>query len=201
MRYRGGRGRLTIGIVVRVNDAAGGVEVGESALIRAVKRGGTLLDNESLLGWLKGSGLGGRIFGVGIGTADRTVWLYTTGTMNETTPTPDGVFLLMSIGGHLVRLPCGCEESVSLRVINRSVRLSTLTGWRLKWELLWDGGEGSPWREIADQDCSPSQQCDRRSPWRQCWGAVTLYPFILPQSIEPPLLLWVPDKEFLHDPL
>ena len=51
-------GRLTIGIVVRVNDAAGGVEVGESALIRAVKRGGTPLDNESLLGWPKGAGSG-----------------------------------------------------------------------------------------------------------------------------------------------
>ena len=58
-----GRGRLTIGIVVRVNDAAGGVEVGKPALIRAIKRGGTLLDNESLLRWLKGSRLGGRIFG------------------------------------------------------------------------------------------------------------------------------------------
>ena len=31
------RGRLTIGIVIRVNDTAGGVEVGESALIGAVE--------------------------------------------------------------------------------------------------------------------------------------------------------------------
>ena len=130
---------MTIGIVVRVNDAAGGVEVGESALIGAVKRGGTRLDNELLLGWLKGSGLRGRSFGgVGIGTADRTVWLYTTGSMNETTPTPDGVFLLTSIGGHLVRLPCGCEESVSLRdkrereVTNTyrwEVEVGVVTGW------------------------------------------------------------------------
>ena len=156
MRYRGGRGRLTIGIVVRVNDATGGVEVGESALIGAVKRGGTRLDNELLLGWLKGSGLGGRIFGgVGIGTADRTVWLYTTGAMNETTPTPDGVFLLTSIGGHLVRLPCGCEESVSLREINGSGRLSTLTGGRLRWELLRDGNEGSLWKDLLGAAHTP----------------------------------------------
>ena len=70
---------MTIGIVVRVNNAAGGVKVDESAPIGAVKRGG--------------SGLRGRIFGgVGIGTADRTVWLYTTGAVNETTPTPEGFF-------------------------------------------------------------------------------------------------------------
>ena len=74
-----------IGTVVQVNDAAGGVEVGKSALIGAVKRGGTRLDNESLLGWLKGSRLGGRIFGgVGIGTVDHAVWLDTTGAVRTT---------------------------------------------------------------------------------------------------------------------
>ena len=97
---------MTIGTVVQVNDAAGGVEVGKSALIGAVKRGGTRLDNESLLGWLKGSGLGGRIFGgVGIGTADHAVWLDTTGAMNETTPTPDGVFLPTGTGRRLLGGP------------------------------------------------------------------------------------------------
>ena len=49
---------MTIKIGVRVNDTAGGVEVGKSALIGAVKRGRTLLDSESLLGWLKGAGSG-----------------------------------------------------------------------------------------------------------------------------------------------
>jgi hypothetical protein len=43
------RGRLAIGIVVRINDAAGGVEVGEAALIRAVQGCGTLLNDEPLL--------------------------------------------------------------------------------------------------------------------------------------------------------
>ena len=116
MEGQEGKGRLTIGIVVRVNGAAGSVEVevGESVLIEAVKRGVTLLDNDLLLGWFEGSRLRGRLFGgVGIRTADRNVWLYTTGAMNETTPTPDGVFLLTNIGGHLVRLLCGCEESVN----------------------------------------------------------------------------------------
>jgi hypothetical protein len=44
-----GRGRLAIGIVVRLNKAVGGVEVGESALIRAVERSRTLFDDEALL--------------------------------------------------------------------------------------------------------------------------------------------------------
>jgi len=44
-----GRRELTIGVVVRLNRSAGGVEVGESALIRAVEGCRTLLDNELLL--------------------------------------------------------------------------------------------------------------------------------------------------------
>ena len=45
LRGTGGRGGWTpIRIVVRVNNTAGGVEVGECALIGAVKKGGTLLD-------------------------------------------------------------------------------------------------------------------------------------------------------------
>ena len=43
------RGRLAIGIVIRANDAAGGVEVGESALIGTVEGCWTLLDNKPSL--------------------------------------------------------------------------------------------------------------------------------------------------------
>ena len=56
------RGRLTIGIVIRVNDTAGGVEVGESALIGAVEGCWTLLDNEPLLRWFDRSRLGGGLW-------------------------------------------------------------------------------------------------------------------------------------------
>ena len=56
------RGRLAIGIVIRLDDAAGGVEVGQSALIRAVKGSRTLLDNQLLLRWLERSGFGSRLF-------------------------------------------------------------------------------------------------------------------------------------------
>lgn len=61
-----GRGRLAIGVVVGLNNATGGVEVGESALIRAVEGSGSLLDNEPLLRWFDGSRLGGGLFG-GVG--------------------------------------------------------------------------------------------------------------------------------------
>ena len=40
---------MAIGIVVRLNKAVGGVEVGKSALVRAVEEGRVLLDNEPLL--------------------------------------------------------------------------------------------------------------------------------------------------------
>ena len=70
-----GRGRLAIGMVVRLNKAVGGVEVGESALIRAVERSGSLLDNKSLLRRFEGGRLGDGLFGVGIGTSDRTIGL------------------------------------------------------------------------------------------------------------------------------
>lgn len=40
---------MTIGVVIRLNNAARGVEVGESALIRAVEGCGTLLNDEPLL--------------------------------------------------------------------------------------------------------------------------------------------------------
>ena len=49
MRDRRGRRRLAIGIVIRLNDTGGGFEVGQSALIRAVERGRTLLDDQLLL--------------------------------------------------------------------------------------------------------------------------------------------------------
>jgi len=49
MRDWRGRGGLTIGVVVRLNYSVGSVEVGESALIRAVEGRGALLDNEPLL--------------------------------------------------------------------------------------------------------------------------------------------------------
>lgn len=40
---------MAIGIVVRLNKAVGGVEVGKSALVRAVERSRALLDDEPLL--------------------------------------------------------------------------------------------------------------------------------------------------------
>jgi hypothetical protein len=43
------RGRLTIGVVVRLNDTAGRDEVGDAALIGAVERSRALFDDESLL--------------------------------------------------------------------------------------------------------------------------------------------------------
>lgn len=49
MGDRRGRGRLTIGVVVQLNDAAGRVEVGDTALIGAVERSRALFDNEFLL--------------------------------------------------------------------------------------------------------------------------------------------------------
>ena len=101
---------MTIGIVIRFNNAAGGVEVEESALIRAVEGCGTLLDNETLFGGLDGGRLGGRFFGVGIGTADRTIWLYTTSAVDQTTLSPHSVFLLTNGGSRLVSLLCGCEK-------------------------------------------------------------------------------------------
>ena len=44
-----GRGGLAIGIVVRLDDTAGGVEVDEAALIGTIERSRTLFDDESLL--------------------------------------------------------------------------------------------------------------------------------------------------------
>ena len=49
MRDGRGRGELAIGVVVRLDNPARDIEVGESALIGAVERCGTLLDNEPLL--------------------------------------------------------------------------------------------------------------------------------------------------------
>ena len=107
----GRRGRrLAIGIVIRANDAMRGIEVGESALIRAVEGCWTLLDNETLLRWFDRSRLGGGLFGgVGIGTSDRTIGLYTTSTVNQTTLSSHGVFLLTNSEDNLVGLLCGCK--------------------------------------------------------------------------------------------
>ena len=44
-----GKGELAIGVVVRLNNPARDIEVGESTLIGAVERCGTLLDNEPLV--------------------------------------------------------------------------------------------------------------------------------------------------------
>ena len=105
----GWKGRLVIGIVVRANDTAGGVEVGESALIGAVEGCWTLLDNEPLFRWFDRSRLGGGLFGgVGIGTSDRTVGLYTTSAVDQTTLSPR-CFLLLDSSGSLVSLLCGCD--------------------------------------------------------------------------------------------
>ena len=61
---------------------------------------------------------------------DRAVGLYMTRTMNETTATPDGVFLLTNVGKSLVGLLCGCERK-SLRTLEESRLLSGRTGWKL----------------------------------------------------------------------
>ena len=122
------RGRLAIGIVViRVNNTAGGVEVGESALIGAVEGCWTLLDNELLLRWFDRSRLvGGRLFGgVGIGTSDRTVGLYKTSAVDQTTLSPYSVFLLSDSSGSLVGLLCGCEMKARDGLSQRTGRLST----------------------------------------------------------------------------
>ena len=44
---------------------------------------------------------------------------------------------------------------MSLRAINGSVRLSTLTGWRSRWELLRDGNEGSLWKDLLGAAHAP----------------------------------------------
>ena len=107
-RWRGG---LAIGIVIRVNGAAGGVEVCESALIGAVEGFWTLLDNEPLLRWFDRRRLGGGLLGgVGIGTLDRTAGLYTTGAVDQTTLR--SVFLLSDSSGSPVGLRCGCERKL-----------------------------------------------------------------------------------------
>ena len=125
------RGRLAIGIVIRVNHTAGGVEVGESALIRAVEGCWTLLDNEPLLRWFDRSRLGGGLFGgVGIGTSDRTVGLYTTGAVDQATLSPHSVFLLSDGSGSLVGLLCGCERKLERALDEVGLRLGrTCGGW------------------------------------------------------------------------
>jgi len=91
-----GRGRLAIGIVIRVNGTMGGVKVDESALIGAVGGCWTLLDNELLLQWFNRSRLRGRLFGgVGIGTSDRTVGLYMTSAVDQITLIVSEAFLTL----------------------------------------------------------------------------------------------------------
>ena len=121
------RGRLAIGIVIRVNGAAGGIEVCESALIGAVEGFWTLLNNEPLLRWFDRSRLvGGRLFGgVGIGTSDRTVGLYKTSVVDQATLCPYSVFLLSDSSGSLVGLLCGCEMKARDGLSQRAGRLST----------------------------------------------------------------------------
>jgi len=97
-------------MVVRLKEAVGGVEVGESALIGAVERSRSLFDDQALLRWLEGSRLGGRLFGVGIGTSDRTVGLYTTSAVNETTLSSHSGFLLTNGENGPVGLLRGCEK-------------------------------------------------------------------------------------------
>lgn len=49
MRDWRGRGRLSIGVVIRVNNTAAGVEIGKSTFIGAVERSRTLFDDQALL--------------------------------------------------------------------------------------------------------------------------------------------------------
>ena len=105
-----GRGRLTIGVVVRLGKAVGGVEVSKSALIGVVERSRSLFGDEAFLQWLEWSGLGGRLFGVGIGTSGRTVGLHTTSAVDEATLSLDGSFLLTNGGSGPVGLLHGCEK-------------------------------------------------------------------------------------------
>ena len=102
-------GRSAIGILVRLDKAVGGVEVGKSAL-RAVERSRALLDDELLLRWFEGGRLGSRLFGVGIGTPDRTVGLYATSAVNQTTLSSHSVFLPTNGENRLVDLLRGCER-------------------------------------------------------------------------------------------
>ena len=102
-----GRGRLAIGIVIRVNGAAGGAGVCDSALIGAVEGFWTLFDNEPLLRWFDRSRLGGGLLG---GTSDCTVGLYTTSAVDQTTLR--SVFLLSDSSGSLIGLRCGCETKL-----------------------------------------------------------------------------------------
>ena len=101
---------MAIGVVVTFNKAVGGVEVGDPALIRAVEGGWTLLEDEALFRGLEGSRLGGGLFGVGIGTSDRTVGLNTTSAVNQTTLASHSVFLLTDSESGLVGLLRGCEK-------------------------------------------------------------------------------------------
>ena len=148
--------RLAIGIVVRANDAVGGIEVGEPALIGAVEGCWALLDNEPLLRWLEGSRLGGRLFGgVGIGTSDRTVGLYTTSAVDQTTLSPHTVFLLTNIGDRLVGLLCGCGRRVRERQMGRGEIRTYVWG--------VEGGVAGGWkRRNAWGGSALSSPCTRR---------------------------------------
>ena len=104
------RGRLAIGIVVALNKAVGGVEVGDPALIRAVEGGWTSLNNEALFRGFERSRLGGDLPGVGIGTSDRTVGFNTTSAVNQVTLASHSAFFLTDGESGPVGLLRGCGK-------------------------------------------------------------------------------------------
>ena len=117
------RGRLAIGIVVALNKAVGGVEVGDPALIRAVEEGWMLLNNEALFRGLERSRFGGNPPGVGIGTSDRTVGFNTTSAVNRVTPASHSASPLTDGESGPVGLLRGCgkkSESQSDKESGRS---------------------------------------------------------------------------------
>ena len=58
-----------------------------------------------------GTGSGADFGGVGIGTADRTVGLYTAGAVDQTTLAPRSGFPLANSASDLVGLPCSVWEA------------------------------------------------------------------------------------------